>query len=71
MYLLLVFCKVLELSRRFTLKLDSDVCDSPVKLCTLTLNTTVKLNVFFVGVFLKIEDWEGGGGWGVELARAL
>jgi hypothetical protein len=30
MYLLLVFCKVLELNRRFTLKLDSDVCDSPV-----------------------------------------
>lgn len=29
-YLLLVFCKVLELSRHFTLKLDSDACDSPV-----------------------------------------
>jgi len=31
-------------------------------LCTLALNATVKSNVFYVGVFLKVEDWEGGGG---------
>ena len=60
--LLLVFYKVLELNGRFTLKLDSEVCDSPVWLCTLALNATVKSNVFYVGVFLKVEDWEGGGG---------
>ena len=62
MYLLLVLCKVVKLSRHFALKLDSDVCDSAIELCTLTLNATVKLNVFCVGVFLKTEDWEGVGG---------
>lgn len=62
MYLLLVLSKVLELSRHFTLKLDSGVCDSPIELCTLTLNATVNLNVFYVGVFLKIEDLEGSRG---------
>ena len=56
-----MLCKVLELSRYFTLKLDS-VCDSPIELCTLTLNATVKLNVFYVGFFLKIEDLERGQG---------
>jgi len=62
-YLLLALCKVLELSRHFTLKLDSGVCDSPIELCTLTPNATVKLNVFCVGVFLKMEDLEGGRGF--------
>jgi hypothetical protein len=42
------------------LKLDSDVCDGPFSLCTLTLNATLKVNLFYVAVFLKIEDWKGG-----------
>jgi hypothetical protein len=61
MYLLLVLYKLLELSSRRTLKLDSDVCDSAILSCILRLNATVKLSVFCIGIFLKIEDWEADG----------